>query len=589
MEFCRIGLIVLALMAGTSLYGQDARWIQGASEHFQVYTDTNEAKAQRLLTDLEMRALAFQDVFGPLRPRQFPIQVFLLKAREDFVPLMPRVPATDGDLPPEKNGYLLAGPDRIFIVAKDKSPDDIANDVGHGLGHALMDHQVMWRPFWLSEAAGEYVRRIGRSPDTKPIAGKDAYSVDDLLTIVRSAKYQDSDPGGAFRVQSYRLLRVLIEENPGALKAFMKALETPDGNKAGLAVDVQALSTKFDSYSETPLKAPSNATSVQVSVMDPATVALRRGDLYLAANMTSDANRYYNANSDEARAARAIITRFSRTPGEALLSLARAAQELPTFALVQYHFGALVAATPKGAQDQVVALEKAVKLLPNFGRAYAELARVYALTGKSEQAIPLVQRAIALEPEFADHFYEILSEAYFSLQRYPEALEALTVADSLPHPDRKTVEAYMNKVSVLKLKIENARREVDARRLNEIRRDVESKARATEPAAVPKPVIPVREGLINYEISASAPLEVASPVFPEYLESLRRDSKTGRIVLRLEVGQDGKVKSAVATASQLPEMNTTTIEAAKKWVFTLPQRPRANSINVTLTFVFALQ
>jgi hypothetical protein len=60
----------------------------------------------------------------------------------------------------------------------------------------------MWRPFWLDEAAGEYIRKLGRNPDTKPVPEKDAYTLDDLLTIVPSATYQDSDPVGAFRTQS---------------------------------------------------------------------------------------------------------------------------------------------------------------------------------------------------------------------------------------------------------------------------------------------------------------------------------------------------------------------------------------------------
>jgi hypothetical protein len=44
---------------------------------------------------------------------------------------IPKQPLVDGVAPPERNAYLLTGPDRVFIIAKDKSPEDIANDVGH--------------------------------------------------------------------------------------------------------------------------------------------------------------------------------------------------------------------------------------------------------------------------------------------------------------------------------------------------------------------------------------------------------------------------------------------------------------------------
>src|SRR5206468_1688800 len=128
--------------------------------------------------------------------------------------------------------------------------------------------------------------------------------------------------------------------------------------------------------------------------------------LLLATERQADASRWYNADSKEARAARAILIRFSRPPAEAARALDRAARELPDHGLVQYHFGAMELQDKKDIHAQVAALERAVQLLPLMGRAYAELARVYALDGQPEKSLPAVAKAVELEPEFADHFYE---------------------------------------------------------------------------------------------------------------------------------------------------------------------------------------
>src|SRR6185503_13372858 len=108
---------------------------------------------------------------------------------------------------------------------------------------------------------------------------------------------------------------------------------------------------------------------------DMAKLAIHHGDLLLATDRQADAARWYNADSKDARAARAIITRFSRPGPEAVRVLDRASRELPDYGLVQYHFGAMEVTEKKDIESQVAALERAVQLMPLMGRAFAELAR----------------------------------------------------------------------------------------------------------------------------------------------------------------------------------------------------------------------
>jgi TonB family protein len=589
MKSLRVFVFLSVFSVAAHVRAEDAKWYQISTPHFLLFTDTTQVKGEKLIADFERRLAGFEEAFGKARERQLPIEVFLFRNHDDYLGVMPKLPLVDGVAPPEKNAYLLKGPDRVFIVAKDKSAEDIENDVDHALGHVFFEHDVIWRPFWLNEGVAEYVRKLGRNPDTKAVSEKDAFSVEDLLTIAPSATYQDSDSGGAFRTESFRLVRLMLREKPQALRDYMSALGRESGRDAKLDIDLEETTKRFSEYVETALPLPPDSPVMKSSLADAGTLAVHRGDVLLAAEKTFEATRYYNGTSPEARAARAILTRFSRPQPEAVAALSRAAQELSDNGLVQYHFGALPLDAEKQVAAQAAALQRAIQLLPALGRAHAELARVYALTGKASQAIPLVDKAIQLEPEYADHFYEIRADVLLALNRYDDAFQAIKTAEELPHADRKTVEAFTVKVSTISRKIEVARRTVESKQVDRLREDVESRVNEREPVKPPTPVAPVREGSITYQISATTSLEVVKAEYPEYPETVRKMGKSGKVNLRIEIASDGSVKSATVATSQLPELNAATIAAAKKWTFKLPPRPRTTPVVITLSFIYQLQ
>src|SRR5262249_8609529 len=154
---------------------------------------------------------------------------------------------------------------------------------------------------------------------------------------------------------------------------------------------------------------------------------------------------------------------------------------------------------PKDIQSQVAALERAIQLLPLMGRAFAELARVYALSGQADKGLPLLQKAIELEPEYADHFYEIRADVYLALEESPQALRAINIASELPHPDRSAIERFNLKTANVRKRIESARRAVDARELEALRSELRAEAERREPPPKPTPPPPpVPSGSISY-------------------------------------------------------------------------------------------
>jgi TonB family protein len=570
--------LVLSLLRYESAFAKDEKWSQLSSENFLLFTDAGEAKGRRLLGDLESRVAAISTVLGKVPSRQFPIEIFLFNSAEDYVQALPRAQAPQTL---DKSAYLLRGPDRIFIVAKDKSPEEISEDVGHALGHVLFERSVLWRPFWLAEGVAEYFRKTGRSGDTKKFSEDEGFTAAELLTIAPSATYDDSEKGGAFRTLSYRLLRIFVEDAPDVLRNYFAALRRESESAPKIEIDQEQLNSKLKTFVEAPLKMPATAPAIQSMMLDPAKLAIQRGDLMLAAARPADAGSWYNGDSKEARAARAILVRFSRPPLEAVRALDRTARELQDHGLVQYHFGAMEVQDRKDIQAQILALERATQMLPLFGRAHAELARVYARNDQPDRAFPVIARALELEPEFGDRFYEIRSDINVAAGRFEEAFRDINIAAALPHSDRASVEAFVVKISSVRRKIENARRGVDDVRLAEIQRQVRSEAELREPPPKPSPPPPpIPAGRITYEIEARAAIEVVEAIYPDYPEPMRKSGSAGAITLSVAVGPDGKVKTASIASSQLPDLNTATLNAVKKWSF----RPGNRTIRLIITY-----
>jgi len=581
---------LLFLIYPMSSQAQNVRWFEVSSANFLLFTDTSDAKGRRLVTDLEQRLASFQSAFGVVPKRQFPIEILLLKHGEDFLASAPPVTPPDPAIDTYNSAYILKGADRIFVVAQDNSPDDIVNEVGHELGHLFLDRTVLWRPFWLEEGAAEYFRKVGRNPDNKRIVAADRIPADDLLSIVPSGTYKDSDPAGPFRIQSYRFLRIVLDENRAELRAYLNALRTEVGSDARLSIDERKATEQLNQFVDTRI-APSAATvDIQSREVSAASVSVLRGDVMAAARQFIQASTWYEGDSVDARAARAILGKLTNG-AEAIPQLSRAAGDFPDHGLVQYHFGSLESQDQMVVARQIAALERAVRLLPLMGRAHAELARVLTLAGRGNEGLPMLERAISLEPEYADRFYILRAEALISLRRFDEAYKTAKMASAFPHTDRAASAIYNQKVAMLDQKIQDIRIAAEKLQVDQLLETVAAEATRREPVKPPPPPPePVRAGRIDYQYEATNPVEILKQTLPEYADPLVKSGKAGKVTMQVNVGLDGLVSNATITESQIPEMNAATIAAVKKWTFKpFIRAGQPAAFNIRLIFQFSIQ
>jgi tetratricopeptide (TPR) repeat protein len=86
---------------------------------------------------------------------------------------------------------------------------------------------------------------------------------------------------------------------------------------------------------------------------------------------------------------------------------------------------------PHGEYEPAIAeAQRAVALDPNYADSYWDLATVLTVAGRPEEAIEVMEKAMRLNPHAPAFYFDILGVAFFSAGRYEEGIAALKKAVS---------------------------------------------------------------------------------------------------------------------------------------------------------------
>ncbi len=574
-------------MFSPSVLRAQTEWIAQESDHFLLYTDTDPNKGDRLLDDLEGRYQVFSQVFYPLEPRASRIRVVLVDDRQDFLEWVPEHLKIH-----DLAAYLLSGSWGPFVLARDSSPESIADDVGHALGHLLLSRSVLWQPFWLQEGIGEYLRRLGRGRDGDSVSRADGFSLSDVVTIVPSQNYDDLAEGGVFRRQSYHLLRILLESYPEELDAYVQSLTREEGFDATPGVVSEGVESELFQYEDSALPFAAMDVASQPRPVPAGERDAMLGDLAVSAGLEQRARSFYAASPLEAGRIGLALLGQGRAGSGGRQTFERLVVDFPDSGLAHYYLGILEPETDEDRRVQIIALERSVDLMPQSGRARAELGWLYVLDERPGEALPLVDQALRLEPELADRFYEILAEAQLSLGDYETAGHYIQIAASLPHSDVSSLERYDRLVPEFYRKMESHRRLGEAERMEALRREVEAMADRVDPRPVPVPEAPAPVGRISYSISSGPTQGITAPPLrespmPDYTADLRRRGVEGRVVLEVDLDRRGRIADLRVRSSEDAELSTQALDAIGRWRFDPARRGFESteySFRLTLTF-----
>ena len=96
----------------------------------------------------------------------------------------------------------------------------------------------------------------------------------------------------------------------------------------------------------------------------------------------------------------------------------------------------------KQHEEAVAAARQWVKIEPGNADAYANLAGALHFSGEHEQVIPLIEKAMRLNPFYPFYYILYRGQAYLAMERYEEALEALK-RSSAHNPESLPAHLYL--------------------------------------------------------------------------------------------------------------------------------------------------
>jgi adenylate cyclase len=96
----------------------------------------------------------------------------------------------------------------------------------------------------------------------------------------------------------------------------------------------------------------------------------------------------------------------------------------------------------KHHEEALAAAEQWVKIEPGNAEALANLAATLHFHGDSDQVIELIEKAMHLNPYYPFFYIQYMGQAYFAMERYEAAIEAL-MRTTTRNPDALTAHVYL--------------------------------------------------------------------------------------------------------------------------------------------------
>ena len=471
---CYTKLLTILVCVGFALpaFSGEQQWVEIHSPHFSVVTDAGDKRGR----DVAVRFEQMRAVFGALMVKAkvntpIPLQIIAFRNSKELRQFSPiwRGKAT------ELAGLFQGGADRCFILL-DMSAENPWQTVFHEYAHQLMNGtmSVQLDP-WFEEGFAEYFRTIvvdgkeanvGKVPDDEyyVLANTPWMKIADLLRVRQySSTYNESgDHRTVFYAESGMLVHYIYDNSlipkvgdyfdlvrnkdvsvEGAIQQafgmsaiqFDKTLRNYFSNNrfryynlaapAGIdgklytsaplaAIDAQAILADAHLHSPDYQKTAAEEFEAVLKV-DPNNAAAMRGlgYSYLMKQDFEKAGEYFHKsaklNSNDSR-----VFYYS-----ALLS--------------QREGSASFGSDNERLESMQSELEKSIKLDPDFADAYSMLAFTYMSQGKRDQAVPVLLKAIELNPRNEQYRFN-LANLFLESQKFDEAMSVLRVLQSSSDP-----------------------------------------------------------------------------------------------------------------------------------------------------------
>lgn len=434
--FAALAALGLFLALAPNAHASKDTWVAVQSPNFLVLSNAGDKEARKIADQFEQFREVFRTTFPKLRvDLGKPLIIFAVKNEDSLKLLLPGYWETKGHAHPD--GLYAPGEERHFVALRTNvESDNPYQVVYHEYTHALMNLNFRDLPIWFGEGLAEFYGNSTIHEKDVEIGKISAYHlqvlqqnrlipIDALLAAdAQSPYYNEQNRVSVFYAESWAIVHYLMLDREARklqlLNKFLAAWSA-SGNQIEAAQSTFGDLKKFAQAMEAYVRQPSFYFSrVQTSVrgdpksyssrdLPPAELAAYRALFYVHTQRPKESGSSVeealqaDAKLSLAYEARGILKFTGQDYAAAETDFVHAIESNST-SFVPYFFEAetqLRRGIPTMEQSAKLTalLEKATAMNPQFAPAFAALATVYSTSPERlEQAIAVGRKAVDLEP-----------------------------------------------------------------------------------------------------------------------------------------------------------------------------------------------
>jgi tetratricopeptide (TPR) repeat protein len=460
-------LAILVLAAPMLAFAAPDQWLQVASPHFTVITNSNDKQARHLLDQFERMRWMFHTLFPKLRvDPPNPIVVIAVKNRAGFQQLEPPAYLAKNQL--DLAGLFLRVPDKNYVLLRlDVEGEHPYSIVYHEYTHLEMSASDEWMPLWLDEGLAEFIQNT-EIHDKDVSLGEP--SVDDILYLRQnsliplatlfkvdhqSPYYHEEQKGSVFYSESWALthyLEVNDKQNKtnqlGTYVTLLSQHQDPVVAAQTAFGDLKKLQQTLESYIHSgdykkfvlnSAAAPIDQSTYKTTPLTQAQADAHRADFLVYVQRTDEAKTLLDAvlKADpynvQARETMGYLAFRSGDHDSARNWYEQAVKLDSQSYLAHYYFAmmSMVGGDQDNGKEIEDSLRDAIRLNPSFAPAYDQLAGYFSMHHENlDEAHRLNIQAIQLDPASLSYRMNA-STVLMTMSRYADAASVLRTAERI--------------------------------------------------------------------------------------------------------------------------------------------------------------
>ncbi|HYY57454.1 MAG TPA: tetratricopeptide repeat protein [Pyrinomonadaceae bacterium] len=449
-------------------------WTSVRSKNFFLIGNASEKDIRRVATRLEQ----FRDVFTRLLSKAdfnspVPTTVVVFKSNSSYKPFKPVV---DGKIS-EVAGYFQAGEEINYItLTTEANGENPYSTIYHEYVHLLINNNFGKAnvPPWFNEGLAEYYSTFDIEDDQKVYLGRlianhilllrqqrQLVPLKTLFEVDYASLHRNKrEAKGIFYAQSWALVHYLILGNNGERRPQMnqffslmsKNVPTEQAFRQAFQTDFATMEKELKKYIEgrnfqeqvaTFEKKLEYDSTMQSAPLSEAEADSHLGDLLLHTNRLDEAatllQQALNLDPKEAMAhaslgvVRLRQNRFDEAKQHLQQAIASNSQNYLAYYYYAYELsragmsedGRVSSYPAETAREMRVALQKAMKLKPDFPGTYHLQAWVNLVTGEQlDESIELIKKARTLSPGNEEYAF-VLAQIYLRQQNFEAARQTI--------------------------------------------------------------------------------------------------------------------------------------------------------------------